>query len=529
MSKEKTPEEAARSKRAHANSMIAVGLVTTVCALAGSWIALSGHGERPDWMFGGSSRSNVTSEDWVLSKSQGPFVDWNELVFKRADTEGKLIFLFIGPSYNAPTERLYSQIIADSEFGQLLDRHFISVRARSELFPDLDRRYRSGGWPTVALLFPSGLLLDSSSTGDIKAMKRWLSAISARMTGESRARVQRVLEDKMKSHLALNLDTRMIPVTSDKEAAAAAAIFLKSHWNSDQRRFESEGVRFPYFERLRALSSLPDPWALNMVSDVVKGTIIFQDPADGGFRRMLAGDSTPIALEKVASIQADALDALCLLSPTSARKTLHFLDHQMKSDKDGWYGWIAGYSIDSKTHRASDRVSVEEKMERVTGTARLGDLANLARAVYQCSASSEGQKGFAKKVVARQLQLFSELSQHNASALLLDDATAVGEAALSVGQPGAALSVWEWMEARLGDGPVYFDRPQAENLPRYFGRMFYPELNLRALRLIKRLKVNSGHDQQVRLQRRENNLKSWLSARQESLDPVVWSALLSAD
>ena len=47
MSDERSPEEKAKSKAAHAASMIVIGWITTVCALAGAWIAFSGRGEPP--------------------------------------------------------------------------------------------------------------------------------------------------------------------------------------------------------------------------------------------------------------------------------------------------------------------------------------------------------------------------------------------------------------------------------------------------------------------------------------------------
>ena len=47
----RTDEQKARSKRAHANSMIVMGALTTVCALAAGLIAITG-GDMPDFMYG---------------------------------------------------------------------------------------------------------------------------------------------------------------------------------------------------------------------------------------------------------------------------------------------------------------------------------------------------------------------------------------------------------------------------------------------------------------------------------------------
>ena len=150
MKPEKTPEEAARSKRAHADSMIAMGAVTTLCGLAAAWIAMSGRGDVPDWMFGGAPVARAVAGDWTNAPSAVRFEDWGPAPFARAKKEGKLVLLFLGPSFSAPTARMEAETFGDRASAALAEARFVPVRVKSEEFPDLDRRYRAGGWPTTA-------------------------------------------------------------------------------------------------------------------------------------------------------------------------------------------------------------------------------------------------------------------------------------------------------------------------------------------------------------------------------------------
>lgn len=81
---------------------------------------------------------------------------WNEEPFRRAEEEGKAVFLSISASWcHVMDETTFS----DPEVIRLLNERFVPVRVDTDRHPDINRRYNQGGWPTVAFLDARGNLL----------------------------------------------------------------------------------------------------------------------------------------------------------------------------------------------------------------------------------------------------------------------------------------------------------------------------------------------------------------------------------
>jgi hypothetical protein len=271
-----------------------------------------------------------------------------------------------------------------------------------------------------------------------------------------------------------------------------------------------------------------------LAAEAAKGALTFQDPRDGGFLRAANPDGTPAALEKTAADQAAALDALCVLAPTAARRELAFIakDFTPEGSPLRWRGWQAGYALDARRFAASDGANFDRfRAEgwRETGSARLGEDAELSRAVLECPAASPAMKARARRVALRAAADFAEAARARDPRLLLDDAVALGPALLAAGEPGMAREVWRWMERALAEGPAYLDRLATGLLPPEADRIADPGLNARALRFARRLAaVARGEDRRAASLRAEA-LYAWLSARPDSLDPAVWAALAAEE
>jgi hypothetical protein len=529
MKAEKTPEEAARSKRAHADSMIAMGVVTTLCGLAAAWIAISGRGDVPDWMFGGGRAARAVTGDWSNARDAVRFEAWGPEPFARAKKEGKLVLLFLGPSYSAPTARMEAETFGDLRTAALVNARFVPVRVMSEEFPDLDRRYRAGGWPTTAALLPDGVPLDAGTAMSPDVFSRWAAALAdkAATHPELLARA----EDEAAARRREASAAKPAPAALDAASAESRArVVLLEQWDATRRTFDRRGARFPRFERIAALREVASPWARDLAREAAKGALSFQDPKDGGFRRALDPDGTPAALEKVSSDQAASLDALCGELPDAARRELGFLEKSftLKPPPYAWFGWQAGYALSEDRRTASDGPAFARLSWsgwRPEGRGRIADDAELSRAVLDCAEASSAQKDFARRVVDRAWKDFGKGALKDAR-LLLDDAVALGEALAAAGRPDDALSVWRWMDEFLGDGPAFYDRRATGVLPNEMDRIADPALNARALLLARRLL----RDQPVAMRRagvskQSQDLRAWLALRSDALDPAVWAAL----
>lgn len=535
MKAEKTPEEAARSKRAHADSMIVMGAVTTIAALCAAWIAMSGRGDVPDWMFGGKRAERAAAGDWTNAPPAVHFEEWGRAPFLRAKNEGKLVLLFLGPSFSAATARMEAETFGDRETARLADARFVPVRVRSEDYPDLDRRYRAGGWPTTAALLPDGVPLAAGTAMTPSVFRRWAAALADKSAAhpEILTRVDAEAADRRRAEETAGAAAKEPMDAAEAERRAQAALFAQ--WDPARRTFDRLGPRFPRFERVAALRALKAPWAKDLASEAAKGALLFEDPKDGGFRRSLNPDGSPAALEIVADDQAAALDALCGAMPASARKQLGFLvkGFAPKPPPFAWRGWQAGYALTEDRHRASDGPDFDRLRWdgwRPVGRARLAEEGELSRAVLSCAEATSAQKTFAKKVLARAWSDFGHAAAARDKRLLLDDAVGLGGALLAAGRPADALSVWRWMDANLAAGPAFDDRAATSVLPAEMDRIAYPSLNARALTFMRRLlRDQPGAARRCGLASRGKVLYAWLSARSDALDPAVWAALAAQE
>jgi hypothetical protein len=530
MRPERTPEEKAQSRAIHAGFQVAGGVGWVVCALMAGAVLLSGRGDAPGWLFGRARPSAPSGGRWTNRNSAVAFADWGPEPFARARREGKLVLLFIGPEFSAPTKRMEAEVFGDKGTALFVEKRFVPVRVDAAEFPDLDRRYRARGWPTTALLTPEGVVVDAGGATTKELFGLWAKAVADRAAERPEALARAVAEAEAKRR---EDDARRDSAAAAAPGPADARVLqtLLSSWDPARRTFDREGPRFPRFERVAALAALPETWARDLAAEAAKGTLIFQDPRDGGFRRAAAPDGTVIAQERVAADQAAALDALCALEPEAARRELVFLSASF-APKDGparYHGWQAGYALTKDFHEATDGpdwVDVRREGWWPLGNARLGDDSELARAVLDCRVSPADARAHASAVVRRAARDFDAAAKRRDPRLLLDDALGIGGALLAAGRAADAARVRAWLEASLADGPRYLDRLATGVLPPETDRLADPALNARALAFLERLAAalppGAARDS---ARARAGVLRAWLARRSDRLDPAVWASL----
>ncbi|MHC4852757.1 MAG: thioredoxin domain-containing protein [Planctomycetota bacterium] len=87
---------------------------------------------------------------------------WQEFdppVFEQATAQRKLILLLITAPWCSHCKELLETTFADSAVLDRLEKDFIAVRVDAERRPDVNDRYGTGGWPTIAYLTPEGDLI----------------------------------------------------------------------------------------------------------------------------------------------------------------------------------------------------------------------------------------------------------------------------------------------------------------------------------------------------------------------------------
>lgn len=97
------------------------------------------------------------SADTVSSSIQ--WLEWGAQAFDRAEAEDKLILLDLTAVWCHACHVMEGTTYVDPRVVVLLNAEFIPVRVETDQRPDIEARYRHGGWPTTSILLPSGEIL----------------------------------------------------------------------------------------------------------------------------------------------------------------------------------------------------------------------------------------------------------------------------------------------------------------------------------------------------------------------------------
>lgn len=106
------------------------------------------------------------------------WMDWGEEAFRRARDEGKLVLLFIEVPWSRWCKLMESTTYSDPEVQRVMEKEYIPVKVDGERRPDIDDRYNQGGWPTTALLYPSGEILTGATYLDPEGIKELLVQVA---------------------------------------------------------------------------------------------------------------------------------------------------------------------------------------------------------------------------------------------------------------------------------------------------------------------------------------------------------------
>src|SRR5436190_11620647 len=89
--------------------------------------------------------------------------DWTIDAFARAQVEGRPVLLSISANWCHGCAVMDHVAYGDPRVADLITREFVAVRVDADRRPDINDRYNLDGWPTTALLTPSGEILTGST------------------------------------------------------------------------------------------------------------------------------------------------------------------------------------------------------------------------------------------------------------------------------------------------------------------------------------------------------------------------------
>lgn len=267
------------------------------------------------WMVAGLSVLLLVSPLHAEIRPHGESVDheiiqwheWGNEAFGRAQAEDKLIILDLTAVWCHACHVMDQTTYANPHIIQLLNTKFIPVRVDTDQRPDLDARYRAGGWPTTNVLLPTGeILFQANALGSEEMEAMLLEVQSIYVTDKAVLLKQasqlwdRVTEKVEAGHSRENV-LQAAMVKQSVEMMRAQFDPVNGGFRDAPKFFEPEAIQMVlahgFFE--------DDPDLLKIGFDTLKKQVGLLDPVWGGFYRYAEqADWSQPHFEKMLSIQA---------------------------------------------------------------------------------------------------------------------------------------------------------------------------------------------------------------------------------
>ncbi|MCP3918299.1 MAG: thioredoxin domain-containing protein [bacterium] len=220
--------------------------------------------------------------------------DWNDEAFERARERNCPVLLFLRASWCRWCRELEEHTLADPRVVQLLTERFVGIQVDKDRRPDIDARYRRGGWPTLAWLDSEGELLTGANYLEPDELIARLDLIAERYPEHKAEIAAGVARDFESTTLASEEGEGPLPAQSTDELSSdLVEEVLDTLAKTSDPVHGGWGTRhkFPHPEALHFAtvrwSQTGDPDTLNLVLRTLRhmqeGEIY--DAVEGGFYR----------------------------------------------------------------------------------------------------------------------------------------------------------------------------------------------------------------------------------------------------
>jgi len=243
-------------------------------------------------------------------QSEIQWYEWGKEAFNRAQAEDKLILLDLTAVWCHACHVMDQTTYADPRVLALLQANFIAVRVDTDQRPDLEARYRTGGWPTTSLLLPSGEILFQANSVEPEVMTELL--IEAKELYESEKEDLRKQAAQLWDRVKNRVQTNQPPGEALRPSMARHSVdMMKNEFDSvnggfrdHPKFFEPEAIQmalgYGFFEN--------DLELINMGLTTLDRQVALLDPVWGGFYRYAEqADWSQPHFEKMLTVQAQNL------------------------------------------------------------------------------------------------------------------------------------------------------------------------------------------------------------------------------
>jgi len=298
-----------------------------------------------------------------------PWLEWSRDAFERAADARRPVLLNIGASWCHGCAVMEQTTYARPDIVQAIVERTVPIRVDADRRPDVNDRYNLDGWPTTALLTPSGEILTGTTYATPDLMLR--------MVGETADALQERYDDLMTRAAAAATARRHAPPPNRYEVDTAAP-----EWVSNQIReqYDTEhggfgtGGKFLHLAPLRFALAHYAATRQDALGDIVRRSLTallaspMIDDVDGGvFRYAADRDWSRPHTEKMLDDQVGMagllLDAAGVFDESDwvgrARDIMRFVERTLCDRTRG--GFFASQRADDDYHGVS--ASIRRTME----------------------------------------------------------------------------------------------------------------------------------------------------------------------
>ena len=288
---------------------------------------------------------------------------WSSEAFEEAASAETPIFLCLTAIWCEACQALDEEALSDEDLIELVNESFIPIRVDGDRYPHVQERYITEGWPTVALLAPSGEVFWSSADTNAHELKQVGEGV-IEAWNDRRQALEKEIEKRRKAIDAAR-SRRSTTGLVRREAADDVLTGAQDQFDMRNGGF-GQAPKFIHAEAVELLltqgEALPNPDWVTMAERTLDGMLAgeIEDRVDGGFfHYAMAADWTKPRTEKLLPVNARALSAFAFAAAhrdredwrKAAERTVAWADEVLGKDDL----WVRSQLADPEYYADSDR------------------------------------------------------------------------------------------------------------------------------------------------------------------------------
>jgi len=278
--------------------------------------------------------------------------EWSDQVLEEARRGRRPLLLLLRASWCRFCSDLEEGVLSEPDVAAAAELRFIPVRADKDRHPEVDRRYRRGGWPTLVVVAADGEPAEGGT-----ALTR--EEVRALVLGSAASAAPGTLRD-------------FRPQIVDRVAHAILEAFDARHggFGTGQKFPHPEAVDFALLYAEKTRNPAFREIALKTLSEMAAGSLL--DPVEGGFFRYCATRDwrqpcTEKLLETQAGLLRNYLEGWQLFGRPEFRRiaqsTLGWVERVLRDPETG--AWFTSQEADDPYYALGERARADRKPPRV--------------------------------------------------------------------------------------------------------------------------------------------------------------------